>query len=269
MEQSYILSSQINTDDETEVFLNSDEKRVSDDFMTRKLYWEDAYLKEFDAMVSRADANLLALDKTAFYATSGGQPNDMGKIISEGKEYSVLDVKEENGEVVHTLDRNFEGTAGAKADGKIDWERRYALMRYHTALHVLCAVVENKHKGGWKGGMIYADKAHVDFDLPILNKELAETVVNEVNSEISKGYSVSSRFITREEALADPHLAKTEPGKELIRKLSQVRIVEIGDFDIQMDGGTHVSNTKEIGTVRLAGFDNKGSHRKRVEIVIR
>lgn len=145
--------------------------------MTRKLYWEDAYLKEFEAVVKSANGNMLILDQTAFYPTSGGQLNDIGRVISEGKKYEVKDVKEENGDVVHLLDQNFEGKIGAAVRGEVDWERRYSLMRYHTALHVLCAVVENRHGGGWKGGMIYTDKAHVDFDLPVLNKEMAESII--------------------------------------------------------------------------------------------
>lgn len=244
-------------------------KRVSERVsMTRKLYWEDAYLKEFDATVKNIDGNKIVLDQTAFYPTSGGQLNDLGKITSGGKEYKVVDVKEEGGEVIHTLEGMFDGDIGSKVDGKIDWERRYSLMKYHTALHILCAIVENKYNGGWKGGMIYTDKFHVDFDLVTLNKELAEKVVEEMNTVIGQGHKVSSRFITKEEALGNPSLAKTEPGRELIKKLDIVRVVEIGNFDIQMDGGTHVADTKEIGKVILSAFDNKGSHRKRVEIKI-
>ncbi|HUB92672.1 MAG TPA: alanyl-tRNA editing protein [Candidatus Saccharimonadales bacterium] len=234
--------------------------------MTRKLYWEDAYLKEFEAVVKTVEGSRIVLDQTAFYPTSGGQLNDMGKIFVEGGEYNVIDVKEEGGEVVHTLDREFGSGPESKINGVVDWERRYSLMRYHTALHVVCAVVESRHGGGWKGGMIYVDKAHVDFDLPILNKELAEKVMEEANAVINEGHRVLSRFITQQEALANPSLAKTEPGRELIKRLGTVRVVEIENFDIQMDGGTHVLDTKEIGRLRLVGFDNKGSHRKRVEM---
>ena len=236
--------------------------------MTRKLYWEDPYMKEFSAMVKKADGSKIVLDQTAFYPTSGGQLTDMGKIASSGEEYNVIDVKEESGEVVHTLDRDFVGGQGAMVKGRIDWERRYSLMRYHTAIHVLCAVVEKRYNGSWKGGMMYVDKAHVDLDLPILNKELAEKIIEEANAVIAEGHNVYSRFITQQEALANPALAKTEPGRELIKRLDVVRVVEIENLDIQMDGGTHVSNTKEIGRMRLSGFDNKGSHRKRVEMVL-
>ncbi len=236
--------------------------------MTRKLYWEDAYAKDFDAVVIRSAGTALVLDRTAFYPTSGGQLNDTGKIIAGGNEYRVVDVREESGGVLHILDREFDAEPGDAARGMLDWERRYSLMKYHTALHVLCAVVEARYSGGWKGGMIYTDKAHVDFDLPALNKDLAAVVVHEVNAALAQGHNVASRFMTQEEALANPHLAKTEPGKELIKRLTTVRIVEIENLDIQMDGGTHVLNTREVGKIRLGGFDNKGAHRKRVEIVI-
>ncbi len=236
--------------------------------MTRKLYWEDAYLKEFSAVVKASESNMVIFDQTAFYPTSGGQLNDTGKIISEGKEYCVVDVKEKDGEILHFLDRESELVNGAVVSCSINWERRYALMRYHTALHVLCAVVENNYNGRWKGGMIYTDKAHVDFDLPSLNSELAEKIVEEANRIIKEKHKVSSRFLPKEEAMANPSLAKTEPGRELIKKLDVVRVVEIENFDIQMDGGTHLHNTEEIGMLKLSEFSNKGSNRKRVEISI-
>lgn len=237
--------------------------------MARKLYWEDAYLKEFDALVKKVDGDKIVMDQTAFYPTSGGQLNDMGRIISAGREYNVVDVKEEDGEVVHSADRPIEIPIGSQVHARVDWERRYSLMRYHTALHVVCAIVEKKHNGVWKGGMIYTDKAHMDFDLPALNRELALQIVEEANAIVREGRRVNSKFITREEALANPSLAKTEPGRELIKRLEKVRVVEIENFDIQMDGGTHVLDTKEIGSIALSNFDNKGSHRKRIEITIR
>lgn len=236
--------------------------------MTRKLYWEDAYLKEFDAVVKTSESNMVIFDQTAFYPTSGGQLNDTGKIISGEKEYSVVDVKERDGEILHFLDRESELAEGAAVSCSINWDRRYALMRYHTALHVLCAVVENNYNGRWKGGMIYTDRAHVDFDLPSLNSELAEKIVEEANRIIKENHKVSSRFLPKEEAMANPSLAKTEPGRELMKKLDVVRIVEIENFDIQMDGGTHLHNTEEIGMLRLSEFSNKGANRKRVGISI-
>lgn len=236
--------------------------------MTRKLYWEDAYLKEFGASIKNADSNKVILDQTAFYPTSGGQLNDTGAIIAGGEEYRVTDVKEENGEITHMLEKEFGQEVGTMIEGKIDWDRRHSLMRYHTALHVLCAVAENRYSGKWMGGMIYTDKSHVDFDLPSLNSESAAGIVDDANAVIKEGRNIYSRFLSSEEALANPALAKTEPGRELIKKLNTVRVVEIENFDIQMDGGTHVLNTREIGILRLLGFSNKGAHRKRVEIVI-
>lgn len=235
--------------------------------MVKKLYWEDAYTKEFDATVTAVDGKMVALDRTAFYPASGGQLNDMGTILAGSVEYKVIDVKEENDDVWHAI--RPEGLkVGDHAECMIDWGRRYALMRYHTSLHMLCAVVEGRYQGSWKGGMIYTDKSHVDFDLPSLNKELAERIITETNAVIKEGHKVYSRFITQQEALSNPTLAKTEPGKELIRKLETVRVVEIENFDIQMDGGTHVGDTVEIGELKLSEFDNKGSHRKRVGFVL-
>lgn len=235
--------------------------------MTRKLYWEDAYTKEFDAGVVKSAGNDVVLDQTAFYPTGGGQQNDTGKLVANGKEFKVIDVRKEGEEVIHVLESN-EFPVGAAVRGLIDWDRRYALMKHHTAVHILGAIVANKYNGNATGGQIYENKAHIDFDCPQLNKELAGTIVEECSRVAMEGHSVNSRFISREEALNTPELVRTEPGRELIKGLSMVRVVEIVGFDIQTDGGTHVMNTKEIGKISLGGFDNKGSKRKRIEIVL-
>lgn len=233
--------------------------------MTEKLYWADPYIKEFDAAVASSDGAKLILDKTAFYPTGGGQPNDTGSISAGGEDYKVVDVKQENGEVVHFLDRPF-SSSQKQVKGTIDWDRRYSLMRHHTALHVVGAVMEKDYHAKFTGGMIYVDRAHMDWDMPELNKELSEKIVEKSNEIIGKDMKVVSKFIKQDEALSIPDLVRTEPGKELIKRLEIVRIVQIGDFDTQSDGGTHVANTKEIGKVVLSRFDNKGSHRKRMEI---
>lgn len=236
--------------------------------MTEKLYWKDMYAKEFEAKVVSSKGNELILDRTLFYPTGGGQPNDTGKIIYNGAEYNVIDVRQD-GDIVHVLDKEINAKEGDTLKGIIDWERRYKLMRYHTAIHLLDAVIEKNYGAGMlTGGQIYEDRARIDIDMPDLNREKAEQILEEANKVASEGHDVIARFIPKEEALKIERLARTETGKELIKNLDEVRVVEIKDLDMQADGGTHVKNTKEIGTIKLSKFENKGKHNKRVEIVL-
>ena len=234
--------------------------------MTRKLYWEDAYASRFDAEVVRSEEGKVWLDKTAFYPTGGGQLNDTGTLVSGGREYKVSDVKKDGEEVLHVLDGNGKIDVGSQVQCTIDWERRYALMKHHTALHIVGAIVMKEHRGVTTGGQITETKAHLDFDCPALDRERSMEIVRKADVVVGEGREVSSRFITREEALSIPDLIRTAPGRDLINSLEMVRIVDISGFDVQTDGGTHVRNTKEIGKISLLGIENKGAHRKRIII---
>ncbi|MGC8710028.1 MAG: alanyl-tRNA editing protein AlaXM [Candidatus Micrarchaeia archaeon] len=238
--------------------------------MTEKLYWNDMYAKEFDAKVIAARGNELVLDKTLFYPTGGGQPNDTGRIIHNGVEYKVTDVKGSNDDIVHFLDNAIDAHSGDSITGIIDWERRYMIMKYHTAIHLLDAIIEKNYGSGMlTGGQIYEDRARIDIDMQDLNREKAQEIIDTTNKVAAEGHEVIARFITRDEALKMPRLARTDPGSELIKNLDVVRVVEIKDVDVQADGGTHVSNTKEIGSIELSKYENKGKHSKRVEITIK
>ncbi len=235
--------------------------------MTEKLYWNDSYMKEFDAEVVSAEGSEVVLDKTAFYPTGGGQPNDTGILEINGKQYSIVDVKKDGDKIIHVASESVAASAGDKVKGKIDWQRRYMLMRYHTAIHLIDAVVEKYYKSGMlTGGQIYVDRARVDFDMQDLNREKAEEIIGKANEVAKEGHDVVSREISASEASKVPRLARTEPGNELLQNLEKVRVVEIVGLDAQADGGTHVRNTKEIGTITLSNYENKGKHSKRVEI---
>jgi misacylated tRNA(Ala) deacylase len=234
---------------------------------TIKLYWKDAYLKEFESIVEKAEGNTIVLKETLFYPTSGGAPNDTGKMTIKGKEYQVVDVTKEGDEIIHVLDEMSDAAPGDAVQGRIDWERRYAVMRYHTALHLLDAVVEKNYSSGKiTGGQIFVDRARMDLDMPELNKEVALKIIEQANAIALEGHGVSAREISREEALKIPNLARTEPGRQMIMGMSSIRLVEIEGLDFQMDGGTHVQNTNEIGKMSLNAYENKGAHRKRVDI---
>lgn len=237
--------------------------------MTEKIYWLDQYKKELIARVSSKNSNILELDRTIFYPTGGGQPCDIGTISSNGKTYNVTDVKKSGNSILHTLDSVPDFDIGTEVECKIDWNSRYALMRYHTATHIVGGLATTKYGAMFTGGQLYPDRARFDFDLQSLDRNLATELVAESQKIIDRNLDVVAKILSKDEAMKIPDLARTEPGRELIKSMETVRVVEIVGFDMQLDGGTHVSNTKEIGKLELSNFENKGSRRKRMEIIIK
>jgi misacylated tRNA(Ala) deacylase len=238
--------------------------------MTEKLYLNDSYVREFEAKVISVNQDTVELDRTAFFPTGGGQLCDIGTLASFNmKSYKVIEVKKLGDSVLHILE-NSEGLGvGSTVKGIIDWNRRYALMRLHTALHVMDAVVvKNYSNGQITGGQIYEHKARIDFDMEGVSKELVEKIIAETQKIVDEGHPIKIRNLTKEEAAKVPGLARTVPGAELLKRLEVVRVVDIGEIDFQLDGGTHVANTKEIGKIKLIGYENKGSKRKRIEIAV-
>ncbi len=236
--------------------------------MTEKIYLEDAYAKEFDAAVVERKGNALILDRTVFYPTGGGQPCDTGVIESNGKTCKVIETKKDGEEVLHVIEGEADFNPGDSVHGRIDWERRYMHMRLHTAIHVLDAIMEKRNAGVITGSQIYDDRARVDFNLPEMNREVASKILEDTQKVIDEGKRVYPKVLKKEEALGIENLSRTEPGRKLLESLEEVRVIVIEGFDMQMDGGTHVSNTKEIGKLVLAKFENKGSHNKRIEITL-
>jgi misacylated tRNA(Ala) deacylase len=233
--------------------------------MTEKLYYTDMYGKEFDATVISAEAGNIVLDRTLFYPTSGGQPNDTGILKSENTDTHILDVRQEDGEIIHIADGYVSLDKGDKVHGIINWERRYIHMRYHTAVHIIDGVVNNDYKNGLlTGGQIYDDHARVDFSFDIIDKELINEIIAKAQNIVNSGLRVFQREISRSEALKIPGLSRTEPGRQLIEKLPRVRIIEIENFDFQADGGTHVASTSEVGQIEMLKIENKGKGHKRL-----
>ncbi len=234
--------------------------------MVERLYLNDSYLKEFDAVVTGITGNEVELDKTAMYPTGGGQPCDTGTLSANDVSYEVVEVKNNGDSVVHVLSEEPNFKIGDIVHGKINWQRRYAHMRYHTAVHIIGGVITKKYGGMYTGGQIYDDRARDDYDMPSLNRETAAKIIEEAQAIADEGHRVLVKTLSKEEALRIESIARTAPGEELLKTLSSVRVIEIEGFDAQMDGGTHVANTKEVGKMILTGFENKGSHRKRIEI---
>lgn len=235
--------------------------------MVEKIYLVDQYLKELDANVISVNGQLVELDKTIFYPGGGGQPCDTGEIRINDIDYKVVEVRKTNDSIIHILDKAPSAKKNDIAICRIDWDKRYAYMRHHTALHVIGGVLENGHSNGKiTGGQIYSTRAHLDFDLTSLNRELALKILEEAQRVIDGNKSVRAKILAKDEALKIPNLIRTDPGRDIFKNLEEIRVIEIDGFDMQLDGGLHVSNTKEIGKLSLARFENKGAHRKRVEI---
>ncbi|OFX16540.1 Ala-tRNA(Pro) hydrolase [archaeon RBG_16_50_20] len=234
--------------------------------MTELLYLRDHYLREFEAQVEKVDGDSIVLNRTAFYPTGGGQPNDLGKISWDGGEAQVVDVSKKTGIVLHKL-KGATPQASTTVHGTIDWERRYAFMRYHSALHVLCGLVYHMYGGLVTGGQIYPEKARMDFDLQEISPERVQEIEKECNKIVQSGRPITIRFLPREEAMKHPDLIRTKINL-LPPDIAEVRVVEIEGLDVQADGGTHVSNTKEIQDIKVVKTDNKGRINRRMEIVL-
>lgn len=234
--------------------------------MTELLYLRDHYLHEFDARVEIVEADLVTLDKTAFYPTGGGQPNDTGTLTWDGGQAQVIDVSKKTGSALHRVKGQFP-VKDAVVHGAIDWDRRYIFMRYHSALHVLCGLVYHLYGGLVTGGQIYLDKARMDFDLQEINPERVRELEKECNKTIQDARPITVRFLPREEAMKQPDLIRTKINL-LPTEISEVRVVDIEGLDVQADGGTHVSNTKEIQGIKIVRTDNKGKINRRMEIAL-
>ncbi|WP_337860282.1 alanyl-tRNA editing protein AlaXM [Ferroplasma sp.] len=237
--------------------------------MTEKLYYKDMYGKEFDASVIAVNGNDIILDKTLFYPTSGGQPNDTGILKTGNTVINIVDVTQEDGNIIHIASDAGNIAPGDTVHGIINWENRYIHMRYHTAVHIIDGVVNNNYKNGLlTGGQIYNDHARVDFSFDIIDKELVNEIISKAQNVVDSGLNVFEREIPGKEAMKIPGLARTEPGRKLIESLPVVRIIEIENFDFQADGGTHVKNTGEVGKIEIIKIENKGKGHKRLAFML-
>ncbi len=242
--------------------------------MTDLLYQTDSYLRQFEARVIAVDpaGSRVALDRTAFYPGGGGQPSDTGSLAFDGATALVTQVKKEgapsgDGDVVwHTLAGGLP-MEGAAVAGTIDWDRRYALMRTHSALHVLCGVVWRDYGAQVTGGNMDPLQGRMDFEFANLRGELVAEIEAKCNAEVMAARDVRVRILPRAEAFEIPDLIRTKinllpPG------IAEVRTVEIVGLDLQADGGTHVANTREIGHIRVTDYKSKGAINKRIYITI-
>jgi misacylated tRNA(Ala) deacylase len=236
--------------------------------VTGELFLKDSYMKEFEARVVKLEGREVVLDRTAFYPGGGGQPADKGTLGIGPVMTSVVDARREGGEVVHVLDKAIPDTV-RDLKGALDWERRYAHMRYHTALHVLSGVIWRNFEAKVTGGQMRAERARMDFSFP---GEWTAGVVGEIerltNEALAEERPVRVYELEREEALANPDLIRTKVNL-VPERVRTIRIVEIQGLDTQADGGTHVANTREVGEMEITGHKSKGRQNKRIEFVLR
>ena len=234
--------------------------------MTILLCHDDAYLKEFEATVLEVVGGGVALDRTAFYPGGGGQPPDTGTLTSGEREWRVKKLSRSGGELVHELDSE-PPAAGETVRGAIDWDRRYELMRTHTALHILCGVVWRDYGAQVTGGNMKPLSARMDFELESMSASFAKEIEELINAEVRAARPVHILTLPRREAFEIPDLIRTKINL-LPESITEVRTVDIDGLDIQADGGTHVANTQEVGTIRVLGHESKGRINKRLRIAV-
>lgn len=234
---------------------------------TDLLYLTDAYLAEFTATVVGVDGARVALDRTAFYPTGGGQPHDTGTLVGpDGAPATVVDVRKEGSAVWHTIDGHVP-EVGTLVSGMIDWDRRHRLMRTHTALHVLCGVIWNQWRVPVTGGNMEPLSARMDFEFDPLPDGFAATVEQLVNDELRADRPIEVAFLPRDSALADDDLIRTKVSL-IPETVSEIRVVDIVGLDKQADGGTHVRSTAEVGGFRVVKTESKGKGNKRLRVEI-
>ncbi len=236
--------------------------------MTSLLYLDDSYLKEFTAkIISIKDSRFIELDQTAFYPAGGGQPSDIGELRTEnGHRFNVIAVTKADGRVFHEVDRD--GLKeGESVHGIINWERRYKLMRSHTAAHIVSSLIHQQTNAMITGNQLDTEKVRIDFNLDEFDQERLKEFISKANMIIQRDLVITTKTIPRAEAELHPSFSKLAKG--LPEGIQNIRIVSIGDFDSQADGGTHVNSTKEIGKVEFLKAENKGKNNRRLYFVIK
>jgi len=233
---------------------------------TELLYQTDAYLRNFTASVMAVDPdqNAVVLDKTALYPGGGGQPADQGMINFSGISSELKKIFRKEGTIWHELSGELP-EVGQAVQGMVDWDRRYRLMRTHTAMHILCGVIWRDYQAQVTGGNMEPLTGRMDFEFENMSADLVKEIEKKINKEVDQGREVEVKIISREKANQIPDLIRTKinllpPG------LTEIRTVHIKGLDLQADGGTHVGNTKEVGPIRITDYKSKGKINKRLKI---
>ena len=233
--------------------------------MTEKLYLRDSYLREFTAVViaHEQDKNGVFLDRTVFYPGGGGQLCDIGLLRSDSREYAVNKVVRGD---LHIIDGDLP-PIGSHVTGEIDWVRRYKLMRTHTAMHVLCGVVWRDYQASVTGGNMDILSGRMDLEFERLAPEVVLEIETRIQQEVAAARDVNIEIVPREDAFQIPDLIRTKINL-LPEGITEIRTVEIVGLDLQADGGTHVANTREVGSITISKYKSKGGINKRLYVEI-
>lgn len=233
--------------------------------MTDLLYLTDAYLQTFPAnVIAHVDGGVV-LDRSAFYPGGGGQPHDTGSLSSGEQLWAVTMVRRVQGEPVHYLEGDELPAVGATVTGNLDWQRRYQLMRTHTAMHILCGVIWRDYGASVTGGNMDPLQGRMDFEFETMRAELVGEIEQAINAEVVAARPVKVCILPRAEAFQIPDLIRTKINL-LPEGIEEVRTVELEGLDLQADGGTHVANTREVGPIRVVDYKSKGKINKRIYV---
>jgi misacylated tRNA(Ala) deacylase len=231
--------------------------------------YRDAYARSVDAVVVDVDAeaNAVLLDRTVFYPGGGGQPADSGQLIgASGGSWRVTGARKRDEDIWHTVEGELPAV-DTQLSAELDWDRRHALMRTHSALHVLCGVVWRDHRASVTGGNMEPLSGRMDFEFETMAAELVAQIEQRVNQEVAADREIRVAVLPRDEAFVIPDLIRTKINL-LPEGIREVRTIEIVGLDLQADGGTHVARTSEIGRVRVTGYESKGRINKRIRIAV-
>tara|TARA_B100001250_G_scaffold136889_1_gene117215 strand:+ start:16435 stop:17148 length:714 start_codon:yes stop_codon:yes gene_type:complete len=234
--------------------------------MTEQIYNSDAYIKELESKIIEVNMDHIVLDKTIFFPGGGGQPNDLGSIYLKDKEFKLEKISWKDGKIAHFLNDN-NLNVGDLIVCKLDWSRRFKLMRTHTAMHILCGVIWRDYQAAVTGGNMEPLKGRMDFEFPSLSAELTEEIEQKLNIEVQKNRKITVDFLPREEAFKIPDLIRTKVNL-LPESLKIIRTINIHGLDLQADGGTHVSSTINVGKIKITGHQSKGKINKRIRIAV-
>ena len=234
--------------------------------MTEQIYNSDAYIKELESKIIEVNMDHIVLDKTIFFPGGGGQPNDLGSIYLKDKEFKLEKISWKDGKIAHFLNDN-NLNVGDLIVCKLDWSRRFKLMRTHTAMHILCGVIWRDYQAAVTGGNMEPLKGRMDFEFPSLSAELTEEIEQKLNIEVQKNRKITVDFLPREEAFKIPDLIRTKVNL-LPESLKIIRTINIHGLDLQADGGTHVSSTLNVGKIKITGHQSKGKINKRIRIAV-
>ena len=229
-----------------------------------KIYEDNAYVKEFKSKIKfiNREKKEIELEKTAFYARGGGQPGDIGTIRKNQLSISITETYKNNEKIIHKAENIDDLNIEDEVIGNIDWRMRYKHMRMHSALHLLCAVIPL----GVTGGQIGFEKSRLDFNVQEEKLDKVE-IENKINKLITENHKIDFEWITKEDLDKKPDLVRTMSVKPP-DTAGKIRLVKIGNIDLQPCGGTHVKNTNEIGKITIGKIENKGKMNRRVNLLL-